>query len=148
MIRAINLLEVDKFAALGRWFHESVLCEGPFNTSSFCTHWRAMISSGVAFILGRFDEVDESPREAIGTVLYPDVASGEMTAATAFWFYVEEPKGLEAGLLYEAWEKECRARNAKVAFTVALCNERLHRVGSFLMKSGYSLFAMQYRKEL
>jgi hypothetical protein len=147
MIRAVTILEVDKFAELGRWFFERLELPGKFNMEIFCQNWRKLIGQNMGFILGRFDE-DENPQEAIGTVLWPDVHSGDLTACTTFWFYLEEPKGLEAGMLHEAWECYCKAREVKQLARGALCNERLAKVGGFLIKAGYHLDEMIYRKEI
>jgi len=147
MIRAVTLLEVDKFADLGRWFHETIGLPGTFNSEVFISNWRKLIGGNMGFILGRFNE-DENPVEAIGVIEYPDVFSGVRTACNMFWFYIEEPKGLEAGALYRALELDCQTRGIKQLFVGVLCNERLAKVGGFLIKSGYHLAEMQYRKEL
>lgn len=147
MIRIVNLLEVEKFASLGKWFFESLQLPGKFDAATFCHYWRSLMASGSGFILGRFDQ-DHVPVEAIGTILFPDVFSGESSACTMFWFYVEEPKGLEAGVLDKAWEQECRDRDIKHLFRGVLCNERIAKVGGYLLKSGYHLAEMQYRKDL
>lgn len=146
MIRVITIEEVQKFAELGQWFFERLELPGRFNQSVFCENWRRLIGQNIGFILGRFDE--EQPQEAIGSIIYPDVFGGDLIASSVFWFYLEEPKGLEAGLLHEAWECFCKVRGAKQLARSALCNERLAKVGGFLLKSGYQLTSMQYTKEL
>ncbi len=146
MIRAITIEEVHKFAELGRWFFERMEMPGKFNTEVFCDNWQKLISRDFGFILGRFD--GDQPVEAMGTIIFPDMLGGELIANSAFWFYLEEPKGLEAGLLHEAWECVCKARGAKELGRSALCNERLAKVGGFLLKAGYRLTSMQYTKKI
>jgi hypothetical protein len=147
MIRAISIEEVEKFSELGRWFYERMELTGTFNKEVFCQNWRKLIGGGAGFILGRFDE-DDNPQECLGVIEYPDVFSGEPTACNMFWFYLEEPKGLEAGMLYRALEFDCVQRKIKHLHIGVLCNDRLARVGGFLLKSGYQLSEMQYRKDL
>ena len=147
MIRAVTILEVDKFAELGRWFFERMELPGRFNVEVFCQNWRKLIGQNMGFILGRFDE-DDNPVEAIGVVQFPDVFVGEPVATALFWFYLEEPKGLEAGTLYRALEFDCVQRGIKQLWIGVLCNERLAKVGGFLIKNGYTLSEMQYRKAL
>jgi hypothetical protein len=147
MIRAVAITEIEKFSELGRWFHERLYLPGKFNQEVFCGNWRKLIDSKAGFILGRFDG-DEVPVEAIGVIQFPDVFSGEQTACTMFWFYIEEPKGLEAGALYRELELDCKKRGVKHLFVGVLCNERLAKVGGALLKGGYYLAEMQYRKAL
>jgi len=147
MILHVGITEVEKFSDLGKWFHERLELPGRFNQEVFCGNWRNLIKTGAGFILGRFDE-DGAPVEAIGVIQFPDVFSGEMTACTMFWFYIEEPKGLEAGALYQALELDCIGRGVKHLFVGVLCNERLAKVGGVLLKGGYYLAEMQYRKAL
>jgi hypothetical protein len=147
MIRAITIEEVHKFAELGKWFYERLELQGKFNFEVFCQNWRKLIGMKTGFILGRFDE-DDNPVEALGVIEYPDVFSGEPTACNMFWFYLQEPQGLEAGMLYRALEFDCVQRKIKHLYIAVLCNERLAKVGGFLLKSGYQLSEMQYRKAL
>lgn len=147
MIRACTIDEVAKFADLGAWFFGTLQLPGQFNKEVFCQNWLKLIGNEMGFILGRFNG-ESTPQEAIGTIIYPDVFTGELTAVTTFWFYIEEPKGLEAGLLHEAWECVCKARGVKVLSRGVLCNERIAKVGGFLLKAGYQLTEMQYRKEI
>jgi len=139
--------EVEKFAQLGKWFFERLGLPGKFNIEVFCQTWKRLIETNTGYVIGRFDW-DGNPVEALGAIEYPDVFYGTKTACNMFWFFLEEPKGLEAGMLYRDLEILCKERDVKVLFIGVLCNERLSKVGGFLLKSGYQLTEMQYRKEL
>lgn len=146
MIRAVEPSELHAFAELGRKFFEQLGLPGEFNHDSFCSTWNRLIASGTGFILARFKE--SQPAEALGVILHPDVFSGALTACTAFWFFSEEPKGLEAGLLHNALEFDCRHLKVARLHVGALCDNRLPKVGGYLLKNGYQLVEMTYRKEL
>lgn len=146
MIRAIEAKELPQFAELGRAFFKFLELPGEFNADSFCSVWNKLIASGAGFIISRYKE--NVPQEAIGVIIHPDVYTGDPTACTAFWFFSEEPKGLEAGLLHDALEFDCRHMKLKYLLTGALCDSRLPRVGGYLLRNGYKLVEMFYRKEL
>ncbi len=146
MIRVIDMDEVEKLSELGTLFFKRLELPGSFNRGVFCENWRRLIAQNMGFILCRFNGGE--PVEALGVIQYPDVFSGNQTACNMFWFYKEEPKGLEGGALYGELESYCRNRNIKILFIGVLCNERITKVGGFLLKSGYQLTEMQYRKEL
>ena len=146
MIRAVEISELPQFAELGRQFFQKLGLPGSFNVHSFCSVWNILISAGKGFILARF--TDNLPKEAIGVIVHPDSKTGEPTACTDFWFFEEEPRGLEAGLLYDAIEFTCRNMNLKRLLIEVLCDERLPKVGGYLLKKEYKLTGMVYRKDL
>lgn len=146
MIRAIFPSELTSFAELGRRFFKQLGLPGEFNHDSFCSTWKKLIDAGTGFILARFK--NDQPVEALGIILHPDVFSGALTACTAFWFFSEEPKGLEAGMLYNALELDCRHLRVARLNVGALCDSRLPKVGGHLLKNGYQLVEMTYRKEI
>lgn len=146
MIRTIEPKELPSFSELGRAFFDKLDLPGEFNADAFCSTWSTLIAAETGFILARF--ADDVPHEAIGVIIHPDVFSGEPTACTAFWFFREEPRGLEAGLLYDKLEFYCLRLKLKRIYVGALCNDRLPKVGGHLLRNGYKLVEMFYRKEL
>lgn len=146
MIRECTPDEVAKFSGLGARFYETLGLPGTFNHSSFIGTWTAMLATGAGMILGRFTV--DGPVEAIGCALYPDVYTGEPTAATAFWFRMATSNGLGIGLLNAYLQQYCRDRGIKHLFVSALCNDRFSKVSDFLSAQGYSLAEMTYRKAL
>lgn len=146
MIRAVETSELPVFAELGRKFFQQLGLPGDFNADSFCSVWNNLMAAGTGFITARF--TDNKPVEALGVVLHPDVFSGALVACTAFWFFSEEPKGLEAGLLHDALEFDCRHMKVERLHVGLLCDERQTKVGGYLLRKGYRLVEMTYRKDL
>lgn len=145
MIRLIEINELSLFADMAAAFFAKVNLPGIFNHDVFLDYWKRLIQSNNGFILGRF--VEEDPVEAIGAVVYPDMYTGALTSVTAFW-YATSSAGLAVGFLEDALRKHWKAIGITHCFVSVLCNERLDKVSGYLVRSGYRLAEMQFRKTL
>lgn len=145
MIRTIEPDELPTFADMGAAFFRTLDLPGEFKHDVFVDCWRKLIASGAGFILGRF--IEDEPMEAIGAVVFPDMQTGEKTSCTTFW-YVMPNAGLAVGLLADALKTHWKTLGVKHGFVSVLCNERLDKVSGFLLRSGYRLAEMQFRKDI
>jgi len=145
VIRLVEHEELDTLAGLGAEFFDKLNLPGKFDRHVFIEYWAKLISSNAGFIIGRF--IEDDPVEAIGAVVYPDMQTGELTSCTTFW-YVTAGAGLAAGMLEAALRSHWQFLGVRHCFVSVLCNERLDNVSGFLIRSGYRLAEMQFRKEI
>lgn len=144
MIRLIEHDELPALADLGAAFFRGLNLPGQFERQVFVNYWYKLISTGAGFIIGRFMEND--PVEAIGAVVYPDMQTGELSSCTTFWYVTTNNGGLAVGFLEAALRRHWESIGVKQKFISILCNERLDKVSGFLLRSGYRLAEMQFRK--
>lgn len=146
MIRSVEPKELPDYVPMAEAFFNRMRLPGVFDREHFIKTWKDLIAGGHGFILSRF--TNESPVEAIGVMVLQDLFTGAPTAGTAFWFYKHEPKGLEAGLLHDHLEFDCRQHGIKHLHIAVANNDRESKVSGHLLDCGYKLDAMTYRKDL
>lgn len=145
MIRAVEPKELPDYIPMAEAFFNRMRLPGVFHKEHFCKTWKDLIAGGHGFILSRF--TDNNPVEAIGVMVMQDVFTSDPTAGSAFWFYKHEPKGLEAGLLHDHLEFDCRQHGIKHLHIAIAKNDRESTVGGHLLGCGYMLTDTTYRKD-
>jgi len=146
MIRIANTDDLKQYVLAAKSFYESTGRTG-FNEDTFVKSWTRVIGLGAGFVIGRFTH-GGPPFEAIGVLLYQDPFEGTSCASTGFWYVNGNNNGLADGLLFVALMEELVRRNVDHFYFAVLHNERMHKVTTFLDKSGFVAVETNYRKDL
>jgi len=133
-------------ADIASWYFYRCKKLGEFNRDVFCSTWQRLLQSGIGLIIKRTNGTNVT--EAIGVIVFPDPFDGKLAAQSAFWYVIEESKGLEGGMLHLEAERILVERGVERIFMTSLINQRECKVGQYLLKAGYMPLEVVYGKEL
>lgn len=134
-------------ADIAAWYFYRVKKLGDFKREVFCSTWNNLINSSAGLVVKRTNGGD-GVVEGIGFLIYPDPHDGALSAYSAFWYVVEDAKGLEGGMLYLEAETILKQRGIERLYMTSLINQREEKVAKYLLHAGYSPIEVVYGKEL
>lgn len=133
-------------ADIASWYFYRCKQLGEFDRNVWCSTWNKLLSTEAGLIIKR--ETTAGVVEAIGVMIYPDPNDGKLAAYSAFWYLIEDSKGLEGGILYVELEGLLKERGIKRLFMTSLINQRDEKVSKYLLHAGYAPIEVVYGKEL
>ena len=119
-----------------------------FDPKAFWAFWFQIASLGMGKFLTVHDS-DGKPAGGLGAMFTLDPFTGAMSAMENFWFV--SPTARNSGKLgislFEAFEKECDARGAKIRWVAHLTASRGEALARFYARRGYKPADQMFRKE-
>lgn len=147
-MRTLTAAELPRLRRIGREFAEVAKLPGGFCESHFEEQWFALLQEDLGVI---FYEEDDSG-EVIGVfggLFSPDMFSGTLVAAEAFWFVRPEARGKSLSLrLLKAFEDEAVTRKCQQILMVCLTACDPETVSGILVRHRYFPSEIIHRKVL
>lgn len=151
MSTEVRLLAHDEMHLMlpgAREFFATGQLQGKLNEGHYVKTLSNYTKIGVGFVMARV--VDGVLHGAIGGVISPDYATGELTCCELFFFVLAQYRGMGAlGIkLMDAYEREARRRGAKRIFLMHLLTEGSCNLERVYARKGYTLVQHAFVKEL
>lgn len=132
-VRPLLLSEATLLLPGARQFFGEGNLLGALNEKSFVTGVVNMLTSGI----GVFLVYGEPPFEgAIGGVIYPDYATGDLIASELFWYVMPQSRGVAGVRLLKEFELEVKRKGAKRLMMMHLEGPRTAGISGSTKESG------------
>lgn len=145
----VRLLAPDEMHLMlpgAREFYATGQLQGSLNEEHYVETLSSYTKDGRGFVLARVE--DGVLHGALGAVIYPDFATGELTAVELFFFVLAAYRGTLGLRLMDVFEKESKRRGARRLFLMHLLTEGSCNLERVYRKKGYKLVEHIYAKEL
>lgn len=148
MMIEMQVDDLPRLREMGRSFFREGRLPGRFNPESFERMWGVMMEAGASAVFAI--EADGDVAGALGATLFPDPASGQLTASELFWYVMpahrSNPRiGMRLLKAFEAWGKKNGAQRLMMAHELTLMPRRL---SEFYKRMGYRAQEVHYLKEV
>lgn len=147
-MKRLTAPELSRLRRIGREFTIAAELKGEFSESHFEGVWKTLLEADLGVIF--YENADDgSVAGVLGATFTPDMFSGRLVGAEAFWFLVPSARGKSLSIrLFNAFEEEAKTRKCQQILMVALTGLDLEIVSGLLLRRGFSALEVVHTKEL
>lgn len=147
-MKRLTVEELPRIRDLGREFTKAAKRKHPFNEQHFEAVWTTLLATDIGTILYEEDN-DGKIIGVLAAFFNPDMFSGVLVAAEAFWFVLPEARGQRlSSRLLDAYEVEAKTRGCNDILMVRLAALSPEIVGAIYTRRGFTPLEVIYLKEI